>query len=314
MTRTPTPRTATPRTPTPRTFLGRALPALLTGVFLLTLGGSPAVAAPAEPGPGTGAASGLVPGIARGPGADRQGLPDRALPPVGPWRTAVEMPLPEPAAGPPRHIEYVPPFEAVPDRAVPQPCSRSTGPAQRQAERYLGLTRDGRQSAADCAAIRTFQKRQHIEPASGFAGPVTGAVLRLLRAQEDPNRAGKCPERVERVVCVDLNRQIVWVQQDEEVIFQPVAMRSGQPTMETRTGTYRIYWRHKDHVSSLYNTPMPFAQFFDGGEALHGIYEDIYAPPGSHGCINLKWSDAKKLWDLLDKGDVVHIWGHRTAL
>ena len=52
----------------------------------------------------------------------------------------------------------------------------------------------------------------------------------------------------------------------------------------------------RNHTSTLYNTPMPFSQFFDRGEALHGVYGDIYESPGSHGCVNLKWMDAERLW------------------
>nr|WP_246103009.1 L,D-transpeptidase [Streptomyces piniterrae] len=196
----------------------------------------------------------------------------------------------------------------------PPTCSQAAGPYQRQAELYLRRPVDGRQSLGDCQAIRTFQQAQHIAPATGFAGPVTGAVLRLMAAQQDPNKDGHCPNGPERVACVDLSRQLMWVQQGGKVIFRPVAIRSGQRTMETRTGTYRIYHRHRDHTSSLYRTPMPFAQFFDRGQALHGVYGSLYAPPGSHGCVNVKRTDAQKLWNVLRKGDIVHIWGRKTGV
>ncbi|MFI9049404.1 L,D-transpeptidase family protein [Streptomyces sp. NPDC053427] len=265
-----------------------------------------------------GDSSGLVPGITlpepfRGQ-QEQQQLPDQALPPNIPHGHAARGPEPKRPTEPVRHIELVPPSEVQGEHAATPRCSKSTGPAQRAVEEYLEREADGRQSAGDCDAIRAFQRERHIEPATGFAGPVTGAVVRLLQAQKDPNRDGKCPNRNERVVCVDLSRQIVWVQQDGEVLFQPVPMRSGRPAMATRTGTYQIYWRNKNHTSSLYHTPMPFAQFFDGGEALHGVYDDVYAGSGSHGCINLSWADAQKLWNVLQKNDIVHVWGRKTGV
>lgn len=290
-----------------REVMKRTLVALLVCASMLPLAG-PSEAAVA-PSPGSYARTDLVPGIPRGPQTPGQDdTPDRAHEPGIRGRTA-EGPMPGRPGGRRLHIESVPRYEA---QRAPR-CSRSTGPFQRQTERYLRRDVDGRQSTGDCRAIRAFQREHRIAPATGFAGPVTGAMVQLMRAKRDPNRAGLCPNRPERTVCADLNRQLLWVQQSGMVIFAPVAIRSGQPTMETRTGTYRIYRRERSHTSNLYHTPMPFAQFFDRGEALHGVYDDIYSGPGSHGCINLTWSDARKLWDLLKKSDIVHIWGRKPS-
>ncbi|UZJ30851.1 L,D-transpeptidase family protein [Streptomyces endophytica] len=273
----------------------RTLVALLAGASLFPLAGPPAVAvAPSAARPA--ASAGYAP-AARNAALDLvPGIPRSARRPAPGGRQL--------------HIEYVPRSEAG-SRAGR--CIRSAGPFQRQAERYLRRRADGRQSAGDCRAIRRFQQRHRIAPATGYAGPVTGAVVRLLRARKDPNRAGHCPVRQERTACVDLDRQVMWVQQAGRVIFDPVPIRSGQPTMETRTGTYRIYLRRRYHISNLYHTPMPFAQFFDRGEAFHGVDDDIYEGLGSHGCINLTWSDARNLWYLLKKHDLVYVWGRKPS-
>ncbi|MFF4604258.1 L,D-transpeptidase family protein [Streptomyces sp. NPDC001339] len=207
------------------------------------------------------------------------------------------------------HFEDVPRADGVDESG----CTRVAGPFQQQAERYLRRPADGEQSTDDCRAIRRFQKAHRISPASGYAGPVTGAVVRLMGARRDPNRAGRCPDRPERTACVDLGRQLLWVQQKGRVVFAPVPIRSGVPSMATRTGTFRIYHRSKRHVSSLYHSSMPFAQFFDGGEALHGVSDDIYEGEGSHGCVNLFRSDARALWNVLKKGDMVHVWGRKPS-
>ncbi|WEO95850.1 L,D-transpeptidase family protein [Streptomyces sp. FXJ1.172] len=280
-----------------------ALPAAGTA-----LAAAPSAAVPAPPAPGPE----LVPGI--GPGAARPwqiDTPDQALPPkvyTPPLREDRIEPREAPA-GAYDLIEYVPLDDAVAKVA----CSRRTGPYQRQVERWLKLRVDGKQSAADCKAIRAFQLRYGIKPASGFAGPVTWSTMMLVSARSNPNAAKKCPVRSYTVACVDLDRQLTWVQKGSEVVFGPVPMRSGRKAHVTRTGWHTVYWRHKNHVSTLYNQPMPYAQFFDGGEAFHGVYGSIYTTVGSYGCVNLRLGDARTLWDVLKKGDHVYVWGRRPG-
>ncbi len=273
-----------------REGMKRTLSALLVCASLLVVAGPPAVA--------------VAPSPAVAPPSAVYRLPDLV---PGVPRAVRET-------GRPRHVEYVPRSEVAHAGTRALRCSASTGPYQRQAERYLGRQVDGRQSTGDCRAIRRFQQAHRIAPATGFAGPVTGATVRLMRAKKDPNRAGHCPNLPQRTACVDLNRQLMWVQEGGRVLLEPVVIRSGAPTMETRTGSYRIYLRHRRHISNLYGTRMPYAQFFDRGEALHGVYEDIFSGPGSHGCVNLTMTDARRAWEVLRKGDTVHVWGRKPGV
>jgi hypothetical protein len=213
-------------------------------------------------------------------------------------------------------VEYVPPQDVQPSRttAAPHPCTASTGPYQREVERFLKLTVDGKQSKKDCEAIRKWQIEENIQPAIGFAGPSSWGKIRLIKAQRDPNAAGRCPVVDARVACVDLPRQLMWVQAGEDVIFGPVPIRSGKAGYPTRVGWNRIYWKNKDHHSTIYDSPMPFAQFFNGGQAFHGVYGNIYDPTeGSYGCVNLRYDDAKELWDVLHEDDRVYSWGRRPG-
>lgn len=276
-------------------------------------GPSPAAPAPAPPTPGSPVpADSLVPGEPRAPGqvAYLMDTPDQVLPPLVYEPAAAEEAVEPaaPAAGVERIVEYVPGNEVG-----AAACSRQAGPYQRQVERWLKLAADGKQSAADCAAIRRFQTDHGIRPNSGFAGPATWGTMRLLSARANPNAAGRCPVRKSRIACVDLDRQLMWVQNRTKVTFGPVVIRSGRPGYATRTGTYPVYWRHKNHWSTIYHAPMPYAQFFSGGQAFHAIYDNIYSTVGSRGCVNLTYSDAKRLWGALAKGDPVHIWGHRPG-
>ncbi|MFJ1973188.1 L,D-transpeptidase family protein [Streptomyces sp. NPDC087903] len=271
------------------------------------------LAAAAEPAPpAAGPEAMLVPGVPPGPYQPWQtDTPDQVLPPTV-YAPSTEEDAVEPRAateGTYALVEYVP----LGDAAAKVACSKRTGPYQRAVERWLKLRVDGKQSAADCRAVRAFQRQQRIKPAIGFAGPVTWARMQLLSARKNPNAAKKCPVRTYRIACVDLDRQVTWVQKGTKVVSGPVPMRSGRAGYRTRTGWHTIYWRHKNHWSTLYNNPMPYAQFFDGGQAFHAVYGSIYTTVGSMGCVNLTLADARTLWGALKKGDRVYVWGHRPG-
>ncbi|MGW8375025.1 L,D-transpeptidase family protein [Streptomyces sp. ODS28] len=193
-------------------------------------------------------------------------------------------------------------------------CKAGTGPYQRQLEAFLHRTVDGQQTAADCAAIRGFQRKHRISPADGYADLETYRTVELVKAGKNPNRAGKCPVRRFKVACMDMDRQLLWVQQGKKVIYGPVMTRTGREGQETRSGWHKIYWKHRKHVSSLYNNaPMPYAQFFNKGQALHGSPKGLYNGGGSAGCINLTVPDAKRLWGVLRVGDRLYVWGHKPG-
>ncbi|MFF0744497.1 L,D-transpeptidase [Streptomyces sp. NPDC004111] len=194
------------------------------------------------------------------------------------------------------------------------PCTAPTGPYQKELERKLRLPVDGKQSPADCVAIRKLQRQLNIDPADGRATAKTHGLLLVREARKNPNAAGKCPVRYGySVTCVDLPRQLLWVQVGKKVTFAPVPIRSGIRGLETRTGWHRIYWRHKNHFSTIYNNaPMPYSQFFSGGQALHGTYGDLFEA-GSGGCVNLYVEDAARLWKKLGVGSRVYVWGAKPG-
>lgn len=164
-------------------------------------------------------------------------------------------------------------------------CTTQTGPYQKQVEKFLGRPVDGRQSATDCRAIRSFQQAHGITPAVGYAGPLTwrtmDTILKQRAAGKTPNKAGTCPVNKGRIACVDLTRQLSWVQDGSKLVYGPVPVRTGRDGAETRTGAKKIYYRSLNHWSTLYKVWMPHAQFFDGGQAFHATNKSMYNPPGS---------------------------------
>ncbi|MEV4949153.1 L,D-transpeptidase [Streptomyces sp. NPDC053755] len=196
-------------------------------------------------------------------------------------------------------------------------CSATTGPYQKQVEQFLGRPVDGRQSSADCLAIQAFQRKHGITPTLGYAGPLTWQTMYTMYTQQwagtTPNKAGKCPTNRGRIACVDLTRQLSWIQDGARLKYGPVPVRTGRNGAETRTGSKKIYWRNINHWSTLYNVSMPYAQFFDGGQAFHSVTKSMWNPPGSAGCVNMRPADAKAYWNLLRNGDDVHVYGRKPG-
>lgn len=196
-------------------------------------------------------------------------------------------------------------------------CTTSKGPYQKQVEKFLGRPVDGKQSATDCKAIQKFQKTHGITPTIGYAGPITWRTMNTMLAQKaagkNPNKAKKCPVNKGRIACVDLTRQLSWIQDGAKLVYGPVPVRTGRDGAETRTGAKKIYWRHANHWSTIYHVWMPYSQFFDGGQAFHSVTKSMWNPPGSGGCVNMRPADAKAYWNLLRNGDDVYVYGRKPG-
>lgn len=113
-----------------------------------------------------------------------------------------------------------------------------------------------------------------------------------------------CPATAK--ACVDLTNNVSWLQDGGVVSYGPVPITSGRPGYRTRVGTFRVYWKDKDHRSSLFGgAPMPNSLFFDGDIAFHAGSLTV----SSHGCIHLSNAASQVYWNRLATGDVVYVWG-----
>ena len=110
-----------------------------------------------------------------------------------------------------------------------------------------------------------------------------------------------------RVVCVDkTTRTLRWVVNGSVKI--KMSARFGASATPTREGTFYIYWKDIDHVSSLFGSAMPYSMFFNGGQAVH--FSSDFAARGyngaSHGCVNVRnWTAVKSLYRTTRIGDKV---------
>ncbi|MDV9177780.1 L,D-transpeptidase family protein [Streptomyces sp. W16] len=92
-----------------------------------------------------------------------------------------------------------------------------------------------------------------------------------------------------RVLCIDkTTRTLRWMIDGRTV--STMSVRFGAQYTPTRDGVFHVYWKARNWVSTLYHSPMPYAMFFSGGQAVHYSYDFSmrgYAG-GSHGCVNVR--------------------------
>ena len=176
----------------------------------------------------------------------------------------------------------------------------------------------GRYTGRTVEAVKGFQAKRKI--------PVTGQVDRrtldrLKAMTSEPTKAQlfnivpqgpaldpRCTTG--RAMCVDkTSRSLRWVV--DGVVLKTVEVRFGSDELPTREGAFAVFKKSRDHVSSLYDTSMPFAMFFSGGQAVH--YSPDFAANGyngaSHGCVNVRDRAAVEwLFDQVRLGDKVIVY------
>ena len=194
----------------------------------------------------------------------------------------------------------------------------ATGKYQKQVEWWLHklggfgrTTVDGKQSAADCAAIKKFQKRYGIQPAQGLAGPTTYDVAKRIAST---NTAACKAKKSGITFCVDLTHQTTWVMKNGKVLVKPTVTRTGMKGYRTPAGSFKINTRTTKEWSNPYHVWLPYWQRFIGGRGFHQTTTYIHDMwRGSHGCVNLLPQDAKKYYSIGKNGMTVKVIGRRPG-
>lgn len=170
------------------------------------------------------------------------------------------------------------------------------------------VTPNGRFGPVTEAGVKEFQSRNGLDP----TGVVNAPTWRLLIKQTVRGRSA-VPNG-----CKDAGWHACYSRWWHQVniyhdgrLLNSWLVRGGAASTPTRTGKFRVYYRDIDHVSSLFDAPMPYSQFFSGGQALHGSRNMMNPYVGhSHGCVNFWVEDARQLWNLTsDKRLFVHVYG-----
>ncbi|MFD3382155.1 MULTISPECIES: L,D-transpeptidase family protein [unclassified Streptomyces] len=156
----------------------------------------------------------------------------------------------------------------------------------------------GAYEGSTATAVKGFQGKRGL-PKTGRTDTVTWQ--RLLNMTREPGKwelyaSGGQPAATPdprcmtgRVLCVSkTSRTLRWMIDGRTVSTMDV--RFGSQYTPTREGVFNVYFKSRHHVSTIYDSPMPYAMFFSGGQAVH--YSSDFAATGyygaSHGCVNVR--------------------------
>ena len=161
---------------------------------------------------------------------------------------------------------------------------------------YFKATPTGYYGDITKAAVVAFQKKIGVK-ANGVVRSRTWRPLIRKTVRGRDNVPPSCKKGGWHA-CYDRSRHQVNLYHGGTLLNSWLVRGGGSDTPTTK-GKYVVYYRDIDHVSSLYDTPMPYSQFFNGGQALHGSVLMMNPFIGhSHGCVNFWVEDARQLWNL----------------
>jgi peptidoglycan hydrolase-like protein with peptidoglycan-binding domain len=121
----------------------------------------------------------------------------------------------------------------------------------------------------------------------GIAGPL---VWGALSKASEPRPWDGLEDGLE----VDLLRQVLLLVQGGSVV-RAIHVSTAAPGHYTPRGRFRVYRKETLSWSIPFKVWMPFANYFDGGFAIHGL-ASVPAYPASHGCIRVPLVEAPGLY------------------
>ena len=106
-----------------------------------------------------------------------------------------------------------------------------------------------------------------------------------------------------------------WV--DGALKFQHILVNTGVAGANTQDGTFQVFehvpfsdMKGTDVTGTHYTDPhVPWASYFNGGDALHGFPRATYGWPQSNGCVEMQISTAGALWPYTPIGTIVTVQG-----
>lgn len=178
--------------------------------------------------------------------------------------------------------------------------------------KWLGLfdaTPNGNFGPITKAAVIRFQKRNGLAQ-TGVVNYKTWKPLIQKTIRGKRVVPGICKSEGWHA-CYDRRRHQVNLYQNGR-LHNSWLVRGGGYDTQSRRGNFTVYYRDIDHYSRTFGgAPMPYSQFYSGGQALHGSRLMMDPFEGhSHGCVNFWTEDARQLWNLTaNKKLYVHVYG-----
>ncbi|MGJ6979605.1 L,D-transpeptidase family protein [Aestuariimicrobium soli] len=187
---------------------------------------------------------------------------------------------------------------------------------------YEEKTITGTYGPVTVAAVKGFQEKRGIPVTGEIDQRTLDLLVGMTKTPTTEEMYNKPPKQTTgaakldarcmtgRAMCIDKNtRKLAWVVDGQVKLTLDV--RFGSELTPTREGAFSVGWKSRDHVSTIYHTPMPYAMFFSGGQAVH--YSSDFAARGyngaSHGCVNVRDKQSIIwLFDQVHVGDKVIVY------
>jgi lipoprotein-anchoring transpeptidase ErfK/SrfK len=210
------------------------------------------------------------------------------------------------------------PLSFAPSGTAPTRANLATDQAGAFAWRWPNLPTElttmwtqGTENEITRAAVEAFQTQNNLT-VDGIAGP---AVWTALINDTINGKSDSTP-----YIYVLVNKAVpqsltLWNNGAAQYVGIPV--NTGIPGADTIDGSYAVF----EHVrysemkgtnvdGSTYDDPnVPYASYFNGGDALHGFVRSSYGSPQSNGCVEMSYADAALVWPLTPIGTLVTVVG-----
>ncbi len=162
-------------------------------------------------------------------------------------------------------------------------------------------------------ALTVFEAAHGIE-ATETSSVSDARIWESLLAAETEGRRDPSPYTF--VTVSESEPETLEVHKGNHVVLSTPA-NTGVPGAETPTGIFPIFARDvsttmsgTDVDGTKYDIPdVPWVNYFNGGDAVHGYERGSYGFPQSNGCVELPIATAKTVFGMLALGDIVYITG-----
>jgi peptidoglycan hydrolase-like protein with peptidoglycan-binding domain len=164
------------------------------------------------------------------------------------------------------------------------------------------------------AAVESFESNYGLG-VDGIAGPAVWTdLLNAVAAQKTDSNP---------YIYVLVNKvqpESLTLYNNGAVQYAGILVNTGAPGADTADGTFAVF----EHVrfsemkgtnpdGSKYDDPnVPYASYFNGGDALHGFIRPHYGYPQSNGCVEMSYANAALVWPLTPIGTLVTVEGPAT--
>ena len=161
------------------------------------------------------------------------------------------------------------------------------------------------------AAVEAFETQNDIG-VDGIAGPAVWAALINDTINGKVDGTPYVYVLVNKALPENLT---LWNNGTAQYVGIPV--NTGAPGADTTDGSFAVFEhvRYSDMKGtnpdgSTYDDPnVPYASYFNGGDALHGFIRASYGSPQSNGCVEMPYADAALVWPLTPVGTLVTVVG-----